>query len=361
MTPAFDRFVEPARRRPQIWRFVLGMVVAVVVYVAWTVGVIAAAYFLLARGEDPLLWTQALVEAETPEGTLLLLLTFVGMALGPIAAARWLHGRRAGTLFGPRVRTLRDFVVAAGIVFAVLGVAMGIWAVEYDAVANLPLSTWALVLPLTLLGLLVQTGAEELLFRGYMQTQLAARFRSPVVWLLLPSLVFGIVHTDPETAGDNVWMVVGSAAVFGLIAADLTARTGSIGAAWGFHFANNVIAIELLATGGTITGLALWVTPYTLAEYDATPVRGPPRRGDAGGGVVACPAGGGALIAFHWPAAYVRPHPREPEGQGRMNWISNYVRPKINSLFPAARFPRTCGRSATSAGRCCSTASCRTT
>jgi uncharacterized protein len=270
MTPAFDRFVEPARRRPQIWRFVLGILVAVVVYVAWTVGVIAAGYFVLGRGEDPLSWTQRLVEADAPQGTLLLLLTFVGMALGPIAAARWLHGRRAGTLIGPPVRTLRDFVVAAAVVFAVLGLAIGIWSVEYDALLNLPPSTWALLLPLTLLGLLVQTGAEELLFRGYMQTQLAARFRSPIVWLLLPSLLFGIVHSDPATAGDNVWMVVGSAAVFGLIAADLTARTGSIGAAWGFHFANNVVAIAILATGGTITGLALWVTPYTLAEYEAT-------------------------------------------------------------------------------------------
>jgi uncharacterized protein len=201
MTPAFDRFVEPARRRPQIWRFVLGILIAFVIYVAWTVGVIAAAWFLLGREEDPLLWTQRLVEADAPQGTLLLLLTFVGMALGPIAAARWLHGRRAGTLIGPRVRTLRDFVVAAGIVFAVLGVAVGIWTVEYDAVLNLPPSTWALLLPLTLLGLLVQTGAEEVLFRGYMQTQLAARFRSPIVWLLLPSLFFGIVHTDPATAG----------------------------------------------------------------------------------------------------------------------------------------------------------------
>jgi membrane protease YdiL (CAAX protease family) len=272
MTPAFDRFVEPARRRPQIWRFVLGLVLALAIYIAWTVGVIAGAYFLLARGEDPLVWTQSLVEADRPEGTLLLLLTFGGMALGPMAAARWLHGRPAATLFGPRVRTLRDFVVAAGVVFGVFAVALGLWSVEYDAVVNLPLSTWAMVLPLTLLGLLLQTGAEEVLFRGYMQGQLAARFRSPLVWLVLPSLVFGIVHSDPATAGDNVWMVVASASVFGLIAADLTARTGSIGAAWGFHFANNVVAIAILATGGTITGLALWVTPYSLAEYDATPL-----------------------------------------------------------------------------------------
>ena len=270
MTPAFDRFVEPARRKPQIWRFAVGLAVALAIYIAWTVGVIAGAYVLLARDEDPMLWTQSLAEADRPEGTLVLLLTFLGMALGPMAAARWLHGRPAATLFGPRVRTLRDFVVAAAVVFAVFAVAIGIWAVEYDAVANLPASTWAMLLPLTLLGLLVQTGAEEVLFRGYMQGQLAARFRSPLVWLVLPSLLFGIVHSDPATAGDNVWMVVASASVFGLIAADLTARTGSIGAAWGFHFANNVVAIAILSTGGTITGLARWVTPYTLAEYDAT-------------------------------------------------------------------------------------------
>jgi uncharacterized protein len=270
MTSAFDRFVEPARRRPQVWRFAVGLLVAFVIYLLWTIGVIVGAWFLLARDEDPLIWTQGLVEAEAPEGTLVLLLTFVGMALGPMAAARWLHGRRPGTLFGPRVRTLRDFVTAAGIVFAVLGVALGLWSLSYDAVVNLPLSTWAMLLPVTLLGLLVQTGAEEVLFRGYMQTQLAARFRSPVVWLILPSLLFGIVHYDPGTAGENAWMVVGSAAVFGLIAADLTARTGSIGAAWGFHFANNVVAIAVLSTGGTITGLARWVTPYELSELDAS-------------------------------------------------------------------------------------------
>jgi hypothetical protein len=270
MTPAFDRFVAPARKRPQLWRLVAGLVLAIAIYVLWTVAVIVGAWFLFGRDTDPLIWAQTLLEADSPEGTLVLLATFLGMALGPMAAARLLHGRRAGTLFGPRVRTLRDFAVAAGIVFAVLGTALLLWAFEYDAVVNLPLSIWAMVLPLTLLGLLVQTGAEEVLFRGYMQSQLAARFRSPLVWLVVPSLLFGIVHFDAVSAGDNVWMVVGSASVFGLIAADLTARTGSIGAAWGFHFANNVMAIAIISTDGTITGLARWVTPYTLAEYDAS-------------------------------------------------------------------------------------------
>jgi uncharacterized protein len=289
MTPAFDRFVAPARRRPQLWRFLAGMLLAVAIYTAWVVGVLALAYLLFAPDVDPILWTNALVAAETPLGTLLLLLTFVGMALGPMAAARWLHGRTAGSLFGPRARTLHDFVVAAGIVFVVLGLSVGLWTLRFDAVPNLPVSTWAMVLPLTLLGLLVQTGAEEILFRGYMQSQLAARFRSPLVWLVLPSLLFGVVHYDPVSASGNAWLIVGAAATFGVVAADLTARTGSIGAAWGFHFANNTLAIA------------------------------------------------------------------------RMNWISNYVRPKINSLFSRREVPENLWTKCPNAGPCCSTANCRTT
>ena len=54
----------------------------------------------------------------------------------------------------------------------------------------------------------------------------------------------------------------------GLFAADLTAKTGSIGAAWGIHFANNFNGIALIATDGTITGLALYLTPYSAADPD---------------------------------------------------------------------------------------------
>jgi uncharacterized membrane protein len=49
--------------------------------------------------------------------------------------------------------------------------------------------------------------------------------------------------------------------VFALCAADLTARTGTIGAAWGFHFANNAVAILFLALEGPLSGLALYTLP----------------------------------------------------------------------------------------------------
>ena len=163
---------------------------------------------------------------------------------------------------------LRHFAVAAGAVAAVLGLSLLVWAIWFDAVPNLAPGAWLTALPLALLGVAVQTGAEEVVFRGYMLQQLAARFRHPAIWAGVPALIFGAVHFDPLTSGANAWPVVASALLFGLLAADLTARTGSLGAAWGFHFANNAVALLVVATNGTLTGLALWVTPYRADNAD---------------------------------------------------------------------------------------------
>jgi len=83
---------------------------------------------------------------------------------------------------------------------------------------------------------------------------------------VLPSIAFGLVHLDPAGAGPNTWIVIVAAAAFGLATADLTAVTGSIGAAWGFHFVNNCVALLLIATQGTIPGLALFLTPYFVSD-----------------------------------------------------------------------------------------------
>ena len=90
-----------------------------------------------------------------------------------------------------------------------------------------------------------------------MQQQLAARFSSPIIWMVLPSAFFAGLHYQPEIMGDNTWLVMGAVFVFALLAADLTAVTGNIGAAWAMHFVNNALAILLVATEGPLSGLAL--------------------------------------------------------------------------------------------------------
>lgn len=266
MQRPFDRFIAPARAYPQLWRTALGAVLILLCAMIGSVAVFGTGWWLMARRQDGLLWADRMTSADTPVGTLLLLLSFGGMAAGAALAARWLHRRPAATLFGPKVRVLRDFVRAALVVGALMVVSLAVWSLGQDAVPNLPPATWATLLPLTLIGLAIQTGAEELVFRGYLQQQLGARFRSPVAWALVPALLFGAVHFNPDLPPASTWTIIGAAAVFGLAAADLTARTGSIGAAWGFHFANNVLAVAILSTEGTITGLSLYRTPYGVEE-----------------------------------------------------------------------------------------------
>jgi len=131
----------------------------------------------------------------------------------------------------------------------------------FEVRPGLDLSLWLSFLPLSLVIILGQTGAEELFFRGYLQQQLAARFNTPLVWMWLPSILFGLAHYDPSNGPLVSWLIVAATGLFGLLAADLTARTGSIGAAWGFHFANNVAAILVLSMDGALSGLALYTAP----------------------------------------------------------------------------------------------------
>lgn len=261
----FEDFVAPARRRPQIWRLIAGCVILGLVYALWVAATALAA--VVATGPETAMTALAgMIEARTPAATLLLLTTFAGMLLGAAVATRVMHGRRAGTLFGPTGRLLRHFAVAVLTVAVVYGASVLIWSSGFEARPNLPPTTWAMLLPMALPMILIQTGAEEVVFRGYLMQQIAARIPWQLAYLVVPSVIFGALHYDPTTSGENALVVAVGATLFGLIAADLTRATGSLGAGWGLHFANNAVAILGISTQGTITGLALYVTPYTADD-----------------------------------------------------------------------------------------------
>ena len=263
----FESYIAPARARPEIWRLLAGLCLVGIGYTVLAFAAIAAYAWLTSPGTGAAPMA-AIVDAATPSDTLALLGSFAGMGLAVILVVKYLHRRPAGTLFGRAPVVIRDFTDAAALVAAVYSVPMIIWFLRFDAVPQLDPSLWLLLLPAGILGLLIQTGSEELVFRGYLQQQLAARFRWRLIWLVLPSLLFGAAHYDPAVSGGNVWLVIAATTIFALAAADLTAATGSIGAAWGFHFANNFAAIMVLSVKGTIPGLALFTTPYAADQTE---------------------------------------------------------------------------------------------
>jgi membrane protease YdiL (CAAX protease family) len=250
----FQPMIRNAARRPQLWRLIAGMITVFVIATAMTAGIFVLATQTLGMPLlDPL-------DGGTAIETLLFLSTIAFGFGGGTWLAAWLwQGRSLGDLIGRGARTIRDFARAAMTTFVIAAIA---WLVlmpfSEPLTPNLPFTEWLKWLPLALLLIFLQTGAEELLFRGYLQSQLAARFKSTWVWLLVPSFLFGLLHFLPgETIGPGL-LYVSSTTLFGVIAADLTARTGNIGAAWGLHFANNCIAILVIVYLGAASGLGLY-------------------------------------------------------------------------------------------------------
>ena len=96
--------------------------------------------------------------------------------------------------------------------------------------------------------------------------QLAARFTARLVWMGGPALGFALLHYDPA-AGAMAWGIIAVTLIFALVAADITVRTGNLGAAMAVHFLNNFSALTVLGIDGSLSGLALYVTPFGLSDH----------------------------------------------------------------------------------------------
>lgn len=262
-----EAMVAPARQGAELWRTAVGLLLIVCLYVIALIQFVA---LLATMGGSPSPF-EHFYYADTPTGVFLNLSTFVFMAAGPMLVCRFLHQRPWRTLIGPPGQATWDFLLAARAMAILTGVLMLVAPAPYELQRALAAGRWLALLPLTLAAIFVQVAAEELLFRGYLQSQLAARFRSPLVWMAVPSALFAMGHYAPGAYGGNALWIVGFTFAFGLAAADLTARTGSLGAAMGLHFVNNVVAIALVSFPGDFSGLALYHLPF--AADDAAAVR----------------------------------------------------------------------------------------
>lgn len=269
MTPIYHAYLAPMRASNQLWRLVVGFCLIIGIYTAWMLGTGGVIWALMGLdGFETALVRSA--DGSDPWALIVLLSTFIGGWLGTALTLRWVHkGRRLGSLMGRAPRVLRDFALGVSMM-ALIGGGITLIALPWLPALEMatPTGVWLVFLPLALIGILIQTGAEEVVFRGYVQGHLAARFTSPLIWMSIPTVLFGLAHFSPEAMGANTWLIVAATGLFGLYASDLTARTGALGLAWGLHFANNVLAILVVSVTGTLDGLAL-LRPAEGALTDA--------------------------------------------------------------------------------------------
>lgn len=263
---AHETLIAPARPSAHPRKLMGGIVLTVLLFVMFSL-LYSAALSRLFSGRD---WTGMSAEIEnatTPAGVLINLFVFAALIMALAVALRVVHRRDWLTLIGPAGLALRQFRKALLAVLALYAVVALLPQPEVLTPApNLAPGRWIAFLPLALTGLLVQVAAEELVFRGYLQSQLAARFAAPMIWMGLPSLCFALLHMDMATFGGNAWVVALWAFGFGLAAADLTARAGTLGPAIALHFMNNFSAVLLAAPQGRFDGLALYSYPFALGD-----------------------------------------------------------------------------------------------
>ena len=264
-----EEFIAPARLRPEVWRLLLGLALGAVVMVALNLGLISLIATLLGPVRADLFMAD-LDKAVTAASTFYSLFSFVCITIGVFVAVYVLHDRNPLTVFGQLGPAIDVFwaVTKALVVLYVLLLVLPPWDMGASLVPNMPLGSWAALLPFSLCAVLIQSSAEEVVFRGYIQQQLAARFSSPLVWMLVPSVLFGAGHYVPAQAGENAVYIAIWAAVFGLLMADLTARAGHLGPAIAVHFVVNVSALLLTSVPDTLSGLALYTLPFGLADVE---------------------------------------------------------------------------------------------
>jgi hypothetical protein len=266
-----EALVATARERPELWRLILGLLIAGAAILMLNL-TLRQVLMTVAPGFWASDFARPDAQGTTPGAMLILLGSFGFVILGVVLAARLMQERTGQSILGDTGEAIRQLwaVIRALVILGVVMIALPPYGAQGEPFEpNLAPGLWLMLLPLSLLAIAIQSGAEEFLFRGYMQQQLAARFRSPLIWLGVPSALFGLAHYMPAQAGENAILIAVWSGLFGLLMADLTARSGTLGPAIALHFANNATALLIVSLPDTMSGLSLFTAPFSMADAEA--------------------------------------------------------------------------------------------
>jgi membrane protease YdiL (CAAX protease family) len=234
--------------RPAVWPPLLTFVVAVPVLVVGGQALLAvwAALTLppgVAVSGDTIAWRMQEIVRQPVGLAVAVLLTSVplaaialaGAALSREGLADRLRARAAGVRWGLLPATVLGILALSNVLDGLLGLFgladEGTLKLLADVIGGARGGELALVLVVLALG---PGLAEELFFRGFLQTRLSQRF-PPAVAVAVAATCFGIMHLDPVHSP--------VAALLGLYLGWITERAGSIVPAIVAHVVNNAMAV----------------------------------------------------------------------------------------------------------------------
>lgn len=252
----FARFVAPAWQSPQISRVIVVLLGIEAIF--WIVSGLFDPLFHSSTGDGPF-------PADTAAGTFISFGSFTLILLLFHLLSCAVHGRGIESMIGPFAPAWADFkksLLFVGLVGVVITFAPPF--IEIDALVFVrQFPDWAFWIIPAIVVIAIQSGTEEIIYRGYLQQQMAVYLPYKFAWMGIPSVIFGVAHYwNGYGPSEGVFFVIW-ATCLGFACADLTIRTGNIGAAIGLHTANNLYASLFVGINGWPgSGFALFMYPY---------------------------------------------------------------------------------------------------
>jgi membrane protease YdiL (CAAX protease family) len=238
------------RGHPAAWRYVLAIFLALAGWFLLPIPfVVLAAPFLQGT-----LWLEKFT----------LLFPFLTGFVVILGLVKFLLGRPSWSAALPRWPTsIMPYVagIGLGLLLTLVDTAMlaPFMTISYQGLAPL-LSVSAMSIAVTLVGLVIQTAFEELLFRGLITQFLMRIIKFAPVVIIIQALLFGAMHLAniAEWHG-NVWGIA-PYVLAGISYGYAAWRTGSLLVSAALHFVNNAgVAYLVGAKGDVIQTVAPWL------------------------------------------------------------------------------------------------------
>lgn len=246
-----------ATTRPRLWRWIFGTLFIVITWqvLGLALTFLLASFFdldveLLFSTADKDLAAIRALPAWSSAATILI--SFLPLLLATLLAYRIFLKKNIKSLFTSRdkysyKRTWIGFATLAliSIAFGSLDLILNwdSYTLSFKASAFLPY----LIIAFTLLP--IQTTAEELFFRGWIQRWLDNGKKKQWSISILSGAIFSLPHlANPEVAGNELFFPIISYGATGFMLAWVTYRDQSLELAIGAHFANNLLAALLVSS-----------------------------------------------------------------------------------------------------------------
>jgi uncharacterized protein len=257
--------------RPRLWRWIVGTLGIIVVWQGLGLIITIGAARLFDFDLEVLFATDDAGIAQLRElppwsAAATILISFIPLFLATIFAYRYILKRPVKALFTSfeRYSWKRTWIGFAA--FSLISLVFGIG----DLILNWDSYTWSwsatkflpfLIVALTLLP--IQTTAEELFFRGWLQQWLDNGKKKQWTISFIGGFLFALPHmANPEVAGNQLFFPIISYGSVGFMLAWVTYRDKTLEMAIGAHFANNFLSSLVVSTeDSAIPSVSLFTTP----------------------------------------------------------------------------------------------------